>query len=468
MSGREKSGILGGIMRIKVLPKDFVVKEVLAVSLADGGRYTVYRAQKRAMTTLQLQARLAAALRLPRSAVVFPALKDRQAVAVQFCTVRGVGPPHVEGREFVAKRVGWLDHRLSPGDVAGNRFSVTLRDLSPDEADRVMTRLADVGHWGLPNYFDDQRFGSRLAGGEFPGRLILRRDEEGALRAYLAGQQVGDPGEVRAFKAFAAEHWGDWEAIFAHAPRPSNYRSVLTYLRHHPDDYRRALNLVTPRLLSLYLSAYQSSLWNRLAGRCLQARLETEGVPFSTVEIADQALPVYRRLPERLLASLDSVRLPLFHHRVQWQDPTVAVLARAILEEEGFQVRDLKARVLKKAYLNKGSPRALLLLPQGLAWDAAKADERFPGRHKLTVNFFLSRGSYATLLLKAVGVDGDGEDHIAHSTKRQPPGDLLDPVAGNCLLCTPTSSVEQAGYSARPRTLSMLRKSSLGPKGLVI
>ena len=153
MSGREKSGILGGIMRIKVLPKDFVVKEVLSVSLADGGRYTVYRAQKRAMTTLQLQARLAAALRLPRSAVVFPALKDRQAVAVQFCTVRGVGPPRVKGRGFVAKRVGWLDRRLSPGDVAGNRFSVTLRDLSPDEADRVMTRLADVGHWGLPNLF---------------------------------------------------------------------------------------------------------------------------------------------------------------------------------------------------------------------------------------------------------------------------------------------------------------------------
>lgn len=143
-------------------------------------------------------------------------------------------------------------------------------------------------------------------------------------------------------------------------------------------------------------------LQNRLAGRYLQARLETEGVPFSTIEIAGQALPVYGPLPEHLLASLRDVKLPLLHHRVQSDDPMVASLVEAILRQEGFRARDLKARVLKKAYLGKGC-RALLLLPQDLAWGEVKADERFPGRRKLTVRFFLPRGSYATLLFKAVG-----------------------------------------------------------------
>ena len=68
-------------MRIKVLPEDFLVEEELSVPLAEGGRYAVYRARKRAITTLQLQNRLARALGVPNSAVVFPALKDRQAVA---------------------------------------------------------------------------------------------------------------------------------------------------------------------------------------------------------------------------------------------------------------------------------------------------------------------------------------------------------------------------------------------------
>jgi tRNA pseudouridine13 synthase len=404
LSGWEKSGILGGIMRIKVFPGDFAVIEVLAVPLAEGGRYAVYRARKRAITTLQLQNRLAAALGLSASAVAFPALKDRQAVAVQFGTVRDAGPPQVKGRGFTAERVGWLDRRLSPCDLAGNRFSAVLRDLCQDEAARVTVRLAEMAHWGLPNYFDEQRFGSRLADGEFPGRLILRRDEAGALRAHLAGQQIGDTAEVRAFKAFAAVQWGDWEAIFARAPKPSNYRSVLTYLCHHPDGYRRALNLVTPRVLSLYLAAYQSFLWNQLAGRTLQAKLETADVPLETVNIGGETLPIYRQLPQDLLASLEGIKLPLLHHRLQPEDPTVASFIEAILDKEGFTLRDLKARVLKKAYLGKGA-RALLLLPRDLTWEAAKADERFPGRYKLTVRFFLARGSYATLLFKAASTD---------------------------------------------------------------
>ena len=404
MSGWEKSGILGGIMRIKVFPGDFAVIEVLAVPLAEGGRYAVYRARKRAITTLQLQNRLAAALGLSASAVAFPALKDRQAVAVQFGTVRGAGPPQVKGQGFTAERFGWLDRRLSPGDLAGNRFSAVLRDLSQDEAARVTARLAEMAHWGLPNYFDEQRFGSRLADGEFPGRLILRRDEAGALRAHLAGQQIGDTAEVRAFKAFAAAQWGDWEAIFERAPKPSNYRSVLTYLRDHPDGYRRALNLVTPRVLSLYLAAYQSFLWNQLAGRTLQAKLEAADVPLETVSIGGETLPIYRQLPQDLLASLEGIKLPLLHHRLQPKDPTVASFIEAILDKEGFTLRDLKARVLKKAYLGKGA-RALLLLPRDLTWGAAEADERFPGRYKLTVRFFLARGSYATLLFKAASTD---------------------------------------------------------------
>jgi tRNA(Glu) U13 pseudouridine synthase TruD len=37
-------------------------------------------------------------------------------------------------------------------------------------------------------------------------------------------------------------------------------------------------------------------------------------------------------------------------------------------------------------------------------------DERFPGRHKMTVAFTLPRGSYATLVLKVLGVKNPGTD----------------------------------------------------------
>ncbi|MFZ5916396.1 MAG: tRNA pseudouridine(13) synthase TruD [Chloroflexota bacterium] len=403
LSGGPKSGILG-CMRIKVLPQDFSVQEMLAIPLAEGGRYAVYRVEKRALTTLQVQARLAAALAWPRSAVAFPALKDKQAVAVQFGTLRGAGPRRIQGSGFVAERIGWLDRPLSPGDLAGNRFTVVLRDLGADEAAGVIGRWEQITRWGLPNYFDEQRFGSRLTNGEFPARAILRRDQESALRAHLAGVQVGDPPPVRDFKAFAGAHWGDWQAIFDRAPKPSNYRSVLTYLRHHPQAFRRALNLVTPRVLSLYLSAYQSWLWNRLAGGYLRDRLAAAGVAPSSINVAGETLPLYDQLPPALLAALAGEELPLLHHRVRFHRPQVEALVEAMLTDEGLQIADFKARLLTRAYMTEGS-RSLLVWPRDLRRGEPEADERFAGRRKLAVTFSLPPGSYATLLLKALAVD---------------------------------------------------------------
>jgi tRNA pseudouridine13 synthase len=388
-------------MRYKVQPEDFIVEEQIRLSLAPSGPFAVYRVRKRGVTTLRVQAQVARALGVAQSAVVAPALKDKDAVAVQHLAVRGTGPARLTGDGFVAEFLGRSPRPLAPADVVANRFTAVLRDLSTAEAARVQERLAQVARFGLPNYFDQQRFGSLASGEEPIGKRILRRDAEGALRAYLTERFAGDPEPVRAFKAFAAAHWGDWDALFDAAPRPSNFRSVLTYLRDHPTEYRKALNLVTRRLLSLYLAAYQSLLWNRIAGRYLSARL---GEPAAHVEIATDRLPLYHELPPHFDRDLT---IPLPHHRATYPSPPhapiLSTIAAQVLAEEGFTLHDLKARILKKAYLPRGN-RLLLLFPQDLATSPPEPDDRFPGRHKLTLTFTLPRGSYATLVIKTLSL----------------------------------------------------------------
>jgi tRNA pseudouridine13 synthase len=387
-------------MRYQVIPEDFEVNEVLRQTQPGKGTHTLYRVRKVGRTTLQVQTAVAKALRCARSKVRFPALKDRLAVTWQHASLQGSGPEEIRGKGWSAKRIGRLGRHLRPTDIEGNRFTVVLRDLAMEDVPLVAARLEAIGHAGLPNYFDRQRFGSYSPGQEWIGRIILQRDAEAALRAHLSQPMTGDPKAVLAFKAQAREYWGNWDRLFQAAPRPSNFRSVLVFLRDHPEDYQHALNLVTPRILSIYLAAYQSLLWNRLVGRLLLQHLEA--CEDATIEIGGELLPLYRTLPEQWLQGWKELHVPLPHHRVAYNDSAQDILFKAILDEENLKQSQLKARLLRRAYIGKGN-RAMLLFPNDGKVLEAGPDERFAGRERLTIQFLLPRGSYATLVMRVLG-----------------------------------------------------------------
>ena len=280
----------------------------------------------------------------------------------------------------------------------GNRFIVTLHSLKSMQTEALAARAGELAQEGLPNYFDEQRFGSYAPGGAFIGKAILRGDAEGALRAYMAQPVPGDPPALRSFKAFARDHWRDWSAMFQRAPR-SNHRSILTFLKDHPEDFRKALNLITPRLLPLLLAAYQSFLWNRMACRILRRRLEPVDARAAFVEIAGEQLILYQSLPAPLREELRRSSLPLPHHRAAFPDGYSEEVAEAALAEEGLELKDLKARLLKRAYLPRGA-RPLLVFPEGVE---TQIEAMKPGdRRSVRLAFFLSPGSYGTLVLKAL------------------------------------------------------------------
>jgi len=408
-------------VRIKVVPGDFLVEEQAHLALVAFGPWAAYRVRKVGLTTLEVQTLLASMLKLSRQQVIFPALKDKDAVAVQFAALPTGLAGVIEGKGFRAQRIGFLRQPFRPSDLQGNAFTILMRDLAEEEAVCILQRLGDLGRYGLPNYFDQQRFGSLAPDGSFIGKAILRRDAEGALRAYFTQPFLGDPRAVLAFKRAAVTLWPNWPAMLEAAPCPSNYRSLLTYLVGHSADLRKALNLIPQRLLSLYLAAYQSYLWNRITGAYLTQLYQQGGVQALPLTIAGQALPVHACLAGQLLAELSSLRIALPSHQATFQ-AGVEGIAQEVLAAEGLALDDLKARILKKAYLAKGS-RAVLLIPQEIKVDAPLADERFLGRLKLPVRFVLPPGSYATLVIKAAHLprpeSGEGgvrasmrEDHV--------------------------------------------------------
>jgi tRNA pseudouridine13 synthase len=386
-------------MKLKQQPEDFQVEEVPAVQPGDAGDYALYRMEKRGWSTPDALAALRRRWKLTPRRVSYGGLKDRHAATVQYLSVFHGPRRNLTHHDVHVTYLGQLPAAYTSGDVAGNRFRLTLRDLRPEDRPGVQTQAARITAQGVPNYFDDQRFGSVAGpGGEFIGRLLVRGRFEEALRQALVEPYEFDRRPQKEEKRILAAHWGDWARCKDLLPR-GHARSLVDYLRVHPGDFRGAVARLRPELRGLYLSAYQSHLWNRMLAAWLRQHCRPEQLREVLLRLGP--VPFHQDLTSEQLEELKRLQLPLPSARLKLEpgDPRGEVV-QAVLDEEGLALRDLQVRGVRELFFSRGE-RAALLMPVGLAAEFGD-DERHEGRLRLTLSFELPRGCYATLLVKAL------------------------------------------------------------------
>jgi tRNA pseudouridine13 synthase len=384
-------------MKVKQQADDFQVEEVTDV-LPGGGPFALYRLEKRGWTTPDALAALRRRWGVEPRRLSYGGLKDRHAHTVQYLTIWHGPRRDLRHHDVEVRYLGQVAAAYTSWDVRCNRFRLTLRDLAPGEREGVEARLGEVAGQGVPNYFDDQRFGSVAAeGGELVGRLLVRGRFEEALKLALAAPYEFDRAGPKREKAILREHWGDWPRCKELLPR-CHARSLVDYLNVHPGDFRGAVVRLRPELRGLYLSAYQSHLWNRVLARWLTQQCRPGQL--RPVRLRLGAVPFHRDLEPERLAELSALRLPLPAARWKPEEGDArAELVRAVLAEEGLELRDLQVKGVRELFFSRGE-RAALCRPGGLNWEVG-ADERRKGRLRLTLAFELPRGSYATLVVKA-------------------------------------------------------------------
>jgi tRNA pseudouridine13 synthase len=193
-------------------------------------------------------------------------------------------------------------------------------------------------------------------------------------------------------------YWGNWEVCKEKLPR-GHARSLVDYMRVHPGDFRGAVARLRPELRGLYLSAYQSHLWNRMLVRWLGQNCRPEQLRPVTLRLGD--VPFHTGLDPEQEARLAALQLPLPSARLKMDesDPLYPLL-HEVLAEESLELRDLQVRGIREMFFSRGE-RAALCMPQGLV-AAFDDDDLHPRRSKATLSFELPRGCYATLLVKAV------------------------------------------------------------------
>jgi tRNA pseudouridine13 synthase len=174
--------------RIKESPADFVVEELPAYAPSGEGTHVFVRLTKTDRTTLDVVRDVARALGCDPREAGFAGMKDRRAVTTQTLSLqspRGVDPRDLATRARALAVDGVAVHdatphgnKLKPGHLAGNRFSITVRDVPREALGDVVASLTRATTEGVPNAFGAQRFGRH---GDNAARALawLRGDERG-------------------------------------------------------------------------------------------------------------------------------------------------------------------------------------------------------------------------------------------------------------------------------------------------
>jgi len=383
-------------MKLKQQPDDFRVEEIPTVEAGPTGAFAFYRLEKRGWTTPDALTAIRRRWKIDLHRLSYGGLKDRHAHTIQYFTIHNGPEKDLTHGTFDVMYLGRVPTAYSSEQIRANRFQINLRSLSAADVARAATALPEIADVGVPNYFDDQRFGSVGDGTAFVAREMVLANFEGALRLALAAPYEHDRADAKREKAVLNARWGDWPAAKAELPR-GHARSIVDYLVHHPTDFKGACARLRPELQGLYLSAWQSHLWNRMLSRWLADRVPGDQLIHVHLKTGKVVMP--RSMSESARAEWDQLSLPLPSARLKLDfDAPWAGVVTAVMADERIPLEEMRIKGMQKPFFSKGE-RVAKIAVGNLTWETGD-DELNRGRRKLTLRFDLPRGAYATMLAK--------------------------------------------------------------------
>jgi tRNA pseudouridine13 synthase len=383
-------------VRIKQKPEDFSVKESYRFDEVATGRHRVYLMDKQKLSTFDAVTRLRDAFGLKPGSISYCGLKDKQGRTEQIIAVDGADVDMQEP-DLRLKYLGRTDKPLSAANITSNRFSVTVRALSPESLGPLNVATAEVNRLGVVNYFDSQRFGSLKHGQGFIAKDLIRGDFEAALHNYMASPSELDRTEDAKVKAFWRDNWGRWNARVPFEGT-RKYHRILKSLRDEPGDFVRAFMQIDSDYRAMLLFTYQSYLWNEGVRRYLQLLLPREHL--FPMRYQAGTLLFHRDASPEVLRTLRDATFPLLAPDTTFTDPKVEEAVTWVLGREKLKLEDLRIEEEPRRLFFKHEERPLLVFPHKLVIGRTQQDELNRGAVKVNVAFTLPPGAYATLVIK--------------------------------------------------------------------
>ncbi|KAK1945009.1 Pseudouridylate synthase 7 -like protein [Phytophthora citrophthora] len=361
--------------------------------------------------------KLARQLHRPLSAFSYAGTKDKTAITYQHVVVTGVTPDRllrVNGDESAATtsiRVGdlkYVEAPLSLGKAGGNRFSITIRNLSTNTSCTTNTirssldsTLESITRIGFTNYFGFQRVGlpTNTVRAHHIGEKIIAEKWKEAVQLIL-GVQEGDSDDVAKAKQVYLEA-GDVEAALKLMPQGMSVeRQLLQGLKRYGEDsFEQAIQGLPFSRRVMYMHAYQSYLFNRVASYRLR-HYGAEVVEGDLIHCGDEGTKEVKAVTATEASELNGARadalslvlLPLPGTNVSLPSNATKDSYIKMMEQDGTKTALCESGPVKGAY------RSLVSCPHDLEWTWQEEDNSL----SLQLSFSLDSGCFATMCLREV------------------------------------------------------------------
>ncbi len=415
---------IGGKLRIK--PEDFQVTEQTTIDTHNvNGKHLIIKITAKNWDTHLLVRALANKLHISQKRINFAGTKDKRALSTQYMSLYNISEEHLSTIHISDTQITPICRSTSPlriGQLVGNQFNIIIRDLPSTLTNQTIQHLIEPiqSLGGFPNYYGIQRFGIIRPVTHLIGYHIIRGKFKNAVMSYIANPHSSESEKIYSLrKQLQVTH--DFSSALKTYPRTLSFeRSMLHHLVNHPDDYIGALQTLPKNLLTLFVNAYQSYLFNKI----LSLRL-SNNQPLNQALKGDIIYPIRNHAIEKTSIRATSSNIDKINTQLKKHNAVVTgLLVGYNTDYATGEMGKLEQHIIKQEHLHpndfiipevpslssQGTRRPLLSFISNISWSLEEYTEQKKSK-LLDLFFTLPKGSYATVFLRELMKSNDITDY---------------------------------------------------------
>lgn len=399
--------------KLRSSPNEFIVEEISNYpEEKKNGRFVIAEVTVTNWETNILIRELSERLHVSRKRIGFAGTKDKRAKTTQlmsFYNVKTENVSKIKLKDVEIKNVYGADRPVKIGNLFGNKFEIVVRGIDPNlnEIKKTASKITSAG--GFPNFYGIQRFGIIRPITHIVGKNIVKGDFEKAVMTYIANPIKGEDEESYNLRK-NLEKTKDFSEALKSYPRHLNFeKAILNKLVNTPDDFVTALKELPNNLLTMFVYAYQSHLFNKI----LSERIRKD-ISINNAIVGDIILPIRKgiicneeisakesnieKINKQISKGKAVVSAVLFGSDSNFSSGEMGEIEQSIIEKENIDPRDFIIPEIP-FISSMGSRRAIIAPVRNLNFEliSDETDEKNPA---LKLNFELRKGCYATSLLR--------------------------------------------------------------------